>query len=195
MAFIRMIERDEAGPDLRAWYDRVGNPDGTIDEVMQVHSLNPDSLRTHFELYVSACHKPSPLSRAEREIVASVVSKSNGCAYCLEHHSTGLSRLLPEDRVAIPAQLREGDWSGLTGRERALAAYAEKLTETPSAVTSADADALRNEGLDDRAILDLAQVVAYFAYANRIVLGLGCELESFDRGQLPVGGEQERAEQ
>ena len=187
MAYIRMIERDEAQEDLRAWYDRVGNPDGTVDEVMKVHSLNVDSLRAHFELYSSACHKPSPLSRAEREIIASVVSRANGCDYCLAHHAAGLGRLLKDDRPRLAPQLRAGDHAGLTDRERAMAGYAEKLTRTPADMSRADTDALRDAGLDDRAILDLAQVIAYFAYANRIVLGLGCELESFDPGQLPIG--------
>ncbi len=40
-----------------------------------------------------------------------------------------------------------------------------------------DLEPLRVEGLDDRAILDVAHVVGFFAYANRIVDGLGCELE------------------
>jgi len=187
MAYIRMIERDEAKGDLSSWYDRVGNPDGTVDEVMKVHSLNVDSLRAHFELYVSACHKPSPLSRVEREIVASVVSRINGCGYCLAHHSTGLGRLLKGDRPELVAQLRAGDHSGLTPREAAMAEYARKLAQTPVEIDRDDTEALRAAGLDDRAILDLAQVIAYFAYANRIVLGLGCELETFDPGQLPVG--------
>ena len=46
----------------------------------------------------------------------------------------------------------------------------------PSAMTSAECDALRGAGLTDREILDVAQAAAYFAYANRIVLGLGAEL-------------------
>lgn len=187
MAYIRMIEREEAEGDLRQWYDRVGNPDGSVDEVMKVHSLNVDSLRTHFELYISACHKPSPLSRIEREIVASVVSRVNGCGYCLAHHSTGLGRLLKGDRGELVEQLRAGDYTGLSDRERAMVVYAEKLAGSSADMCQRDTDALREAGLDDRAILDLAQVIAYFAYANRIVLGLGCELETFDAGQLPVG--------
>jgi len=192
MAYIRMIEPSDAEGDLREWYGRVGNPDGTVDDVMKVHSLNVDSLRTHFELYVSACHKPSPLTRIEREIVASAVSRFNNCEYCLVHHSTGLGRLLKGERPGLVEQLRDGDHSGLTQRERSMVEYARKLAATPGEITRADTDALRAAGLDDRAILDLAQVTAYFAYANRIVLGLGCELEPFDPGQLPVGGEPER---
>jgi len=62
-------------------------------------------------------------------------------------------------------------------RERALLRYAARLTREPASITRADLDALRAEGWDDRAILDLNQVVAYFNYVNRIANGLGVRLE------------------
>jgi len=49
-----------------------------------------------------------------------------------------------------------------------------------------DVAALRAAGLGDREILDLAQVVAYFCYANRVATGLGAALEGFEPGQHPV---------
>lgn len=64
-----------------------------------------------------------------------------------------------------------------TGRENALLAYAEKLTEKPATINADDIAALRNVGLDDRAIHDACVVVAYFAFVNRIADGLGVELE------------------
>lgn len=67
---------------------------------------------------------------------------------------------------------------GLTAREHALVAYADTLTLTPGRVTKADVDALREAGLDDRAIHDACAVVAYFAFVNRIADGLGVELET-----------------
>jgi alkylhydroperoxidase family enzyme len=52
------------------------------------------------------------------------------------------------------------------------------LTRSPSSVENADLEPLREHGLDDRAIVDLNQVVAYFNYVNRIAEGLGVELEA-----------------
>ena len=57
--------------------------------------------------------------------------------------------------------------------------YAVKLTRTPAAVNDADVDALRSAGFSDRDILDITEVVAYYAYANRIADGLGIETESW----------------
>lgn len=58
-----------------------------------------------------------------------------------------------------------------------MLAYAVKLTRTPSAITAADLDTLRAATLSDEDILHLVEVVAYYAYANRIVDGLGVTLE------------------
>ena len=176
MAYIETIHEGNASGELAALYQRVGNPDGTVDNVMKVHGLNPESLRTHFEMYVAALHKPSPLSRAEREMVATEVSRLNGCEYCLHHHNLGLKRLLPDERHETAANLRQGDLSGLSDRERAMVLYARKLTSQPQEMKEDDLKPLREHGLDDRAILDLAQCVGYFNYVNRIVTGLGVRL-------------------
>ncbi len=58
-----------------------------------------------------------------------------------------------------------------------MVSWALKLTRTPWEMTRADLDPLRRAGLDDRAILDLAMVTAYYAYVNRLADGLGVEIE------------------
>ena len=71
------------------------------------------------------------------------------------------------------------DWraAGLDEVDMALAAYAEKLTRTPGRMEEADVEALRAVGLDDVAIHDLIQVIAYFNYINRVADGVDVELE------------------
>ena len=54
-----------------------------------------------------------------------------------------------------------------------------KLTETPAATNDPDIDALREAGFSDRDILDIVEVVGYYAYANRIADGLGLEIEDW----------------
>jgi NAD(P)H-hydrate epimerase len=66
----------------------------------------------------------------------------------------------------------------LEPRLRALLAYALKLTRTPATIARQDVEALRAHGLDDRAIVDANQVVAYYNYVNRVADGLGVELEA-----------------
>lgn len=57
--------------------------------------------------------------------------------------------------------------------------YSAKLTRAPGDMVEADVQALRRCGFDDRAILDVAQGVAYYAYVNRIADGLGVALEDY----------------
>ena len=61
--------------------------------------------------------------------------------------------------------------------DRALCAYAEKLTHTPAEMTEADVQRLREAGLGDVAIHDAIQVIAYFNYINRIADAVHVELE------------------
>ena len=67
----------------------------------------------------------------------------------------------------------------LTPPQRAMLDYAVKLTESPTRMEAADLKPLREAGFDDKAILDINQIIAYFAYVNRVADGLGVELEDF----------------
>ncbi len=180
MAWVLTTPPEDASGELAAQYRRARNPDGSVDAVIQMHSASPASLRAHLELYVTAMHRPSALSRTEREIVGALVSAWNECRYCLVHHAAGLRRLLEPERAALADAIEGGDAVEslpLTDRERAMTAWARKLTMRPETAAQDDVGRLRAAGLDDRAIVELAQVVGYFAYVNRMVLGLGVELE------------------
>ncbi len=69
----------------------------------------------------------------------------------------------------------------MNGVDHALCGYAEKLTLRPAEMTEADVQGLRLAGLDDIAIHDATQVVAYFNYINRVADALGVEREDFIR--------------
>ncbi len=69
------------------------------------------------------------------------------------------------------------DSAPLTDRERALLVYCVKLNDAPGAMERGDVEALRTAGLSDAEILHANLVVGYFAFANRLTLGLGVELE------------------
>ena len=73
------------------------------------------------------------------------------------------------------------DWqqADLTPQDRAMLAYAVKLTLEPGHMVEADVTALREAGFSDRDILDINQITGYYAYVNRLASGLGVELEGF----------------
>jgi uncharacterized peroxidase-related enzyme len=94
------------------------------------------------------------------------------------HHGEALRRLIGDD--ALLAQLKEDyTQASLSPADRAMLDYAAKLTLTPAAVTRDDVQTLRDAGFNDQAILDIAQITAYFAFVNRTADGLGVMVEDF----------------
>jgi uncharacterized peroxidase-related enzyme len=94
------------------------------------------------------------------------------------HHRRGLRRLLKDDALL---ERIDADWrtAGLGDKRLAMLAYAVKLTDTPAEMTEADVISLRDAGYSDRDILDINEVVSYYAYVNRIADGLGVSLETW----------------
>ena len=116
------------------------------------------------------------------------VSLLNGCSYCVEHHFQGLRRLLGDDDRAneIRAAFETGDpAAAFDARQLAAVRYAERLTRDPAGMTPDTVEAMRAAGWDDGEILEINQVVAYFAYANRTVLGLGVDTDGDILGLSP----------
>jgi uncharacterized peroxidase-related enzyme len=176
MSWIARIAADEATGRLRTLYDRIRGPGGEVDNIMSVHSLRPHTMEGHLALYKNVLHHTSNrLPTWLLELVGVHVSLLNQCAYCVDHHFAGLCRLLRDDvrGARLRAVLEARAYDELEPREAAILRYAERLTLAPAEVLEADIEALRATGLDDGEILEVNQVVAYFAYANRTVLGLG----------------------
>lgn len=178
MARIRVIDEGEADGLLREVYDELTASRGKLAEVHKIQSLNPQSIRDHMALYMTTMFARSPLARAEREMMAVIVSATNGCRYCVAHHAEALAHFWKDrDRVEALSRERAG-LAGLSERESLLCRYAQTVTEDPgSDAVDAIVGELRCTGLDDRAILDATLVVSYFNFVNRMVLALGVELE------------------
>lgn len=174
-AWIHVIEPEEAEGELKAVYEATLKKRGALAAVHKIHSLHPETLTAHMALYMELLFGQSPLTRREREAIAVAVSRTNGCAYCVAHHAEAMARY--EKSPEIMTAVREGRWSALDPRTARLCQYAEKLTRDPASIREADVAFLRGMGLDDRAILDAAQITAYFNFVNRLVLGLGVGLE------------------
>ncbi len=176
MSWIERIGYDRATGRLRTIYDRIRGPHGELDNILTVHSLRPHTLEGHMALYKNVLHHTANvLPTWWLEVIGIYVSQLNRCAYCVDHHAAGLSRLLADDqRVAtILEDLESGDLAAFDARERSMLDYARRLTLDPGSMSEADLGAMRAAGLTDGEILEVNQVAAYFAYANRTVSGLG----------------------
>ena len=82
MAWIKTIKEGESEDDLlRELYKKYGDPFEGVDNILKIHSLNPRSMRLHYDLYKHLMAGRSGLSRMQREMIAVVVSTANDCHY------------------------------------------------------------------------------------------------------------------
>jgi uncharacterized peroxidase-related enzyme len=194
MTWIKTVAYAEATGKLKRLYDRVKGPGDNVDNIMMSHSLRPHSMEGHMAIYKYVLHHTgNTLPKWFLEALGVWVSALNECGYCVEHHFAGMKRLLGDDAraEALLRAFHDRNIAGapLSDREKAAMGYAELLTRNPAWVTEAMIEGLRDEGLDDGEILEINQVAAYFNYANRTVLGLGCSTEGDVIGLSPNNSE------
>ncbi len=195
MTWIKTVKYEDADGKLRKIYDRVKSPDGQIDNILKAHSLRPHTLVGHMVLYKNVLHnRDNTLPKWYLETIGTLVSMLNKCDYCVNHHFHGLKRLLGDDEKAdgIYAVLESGYYAKIfDGKYYAGLRYAKELTLMPQAMSKINMDLLRNAGLNDGEILEINQVVAYFNYANRTVLGLGVTTDGEMLGLSPNDSDDE----
>lgn len=81
MSWIKTVSENEAEGELSELYRQMTEPWGGVDNILKIHSLNPASLRAHFDLYDRLMRGKSGLSRIQREMIGIVASAANRCHY------------------------------------------------------------------------------------------------------------------
>jgi uncharacterized peroxidase-related enzyme len=190
MPWIDSVPYEQSTGRLRQLYDRLKGPGDNVDNIMMVHSLRPHSMEGHMTLYKNVLHHTgNTVPQAFLEILGVWVSLLNRCAYCVEHHFAGLTRLTGDDKrsSAIRAALETGaiEAGPFEAKEQLALRYAEALTRDPASTTETMVRQMRAAGYSDGEILEINQVTAYFAYANRTALGLGCSIKGDILGLSP----------
>jgi uncharacterized peroxidase-related enzyme len=176
MAWIKTENPDKASGKTKKVFDRIMKDRGHIANIFLAQSLDPAVLEHHLDLYEILMLDPGPLSREEREMVAVIVSAANRSAYGAIHHSEALESV-EKDPTALYKILKEFTSKRESPREKALLAYAAKLTLSPKDVCKEDIAYMKDAGLTDEEILRANLIASYFNFSNRIALGLGVELE------------------
>lgn len=180
MAWIEVLGEEAANAELKEAYDTITAARGKLSNIMQVQSLDPRAMHAHLDLYLAIMFGSSPLSRAEREMIAVVVSALNQCEYCIQHHAAALNAYW-KSRERVDRLVKDYRRAELSLREAALADYAARLTSEPQSSTEQHIADLRAHSLSDAEILKANLIISYFNFVNRIALGLGV---SFDQSEI-----------
>ena len=160
---------------------------GFVPNVLRVFALRPAHLLAWWVYYDELMRGESGLSKAQREMIAVVVSTANRCHYCIVSHSAAL-RKLTEDPVLVDQLATSYKYAPLGERERSMLDFAVRLTEESHRCGPEDVEALRAAGWSDAEIMDIAQVAAMFNFTNRLASGLGWvpNAEYFSLGREPA---------
>ena len=175
MTYIRTIGDDEAeGPVARVYEE--ANKQGGVYETTRLLSIWPEAMRSEQRRYQTVVLDETELSRAGKEMIATVVSVKNRCRYCYVHH---MAMMIEAGVDAALAEAIRDDYTAapIDDKTRAMLDYA--LTERADQASEADVDRLRGLGWTDRQILEMIIVAGLFEDYNLRVSMLGLELEDW----------------
>ena len=116
----------------------------------------------------------SPLTQAQRELIAAYVSHLNECQYCFNGHAK-MTETLGISRSIIDSVCADADKADIEDAFRPILHYVRKLTKTPHLMTQADAEAVYAAGWTERALHDAILVCCRFNFMNRLSLGHGLD--------------------
>jgi uncharacterized peroxidase-related enzyme len=173
MTWIRTIDWESSEGQLRDAYDWQAASLGEPAEFTTLGSMYPDIVEERLRLYRSVENCPSSLSQIERQCAAWVASLLNGTAHCASGLKLKIASLGLDSSAMLEIERSPADAKGLEPRLSAICAHAAKLTIRPTEMAEADLEELRVLGLDDLDIVDLNNMVSYYNYINRVVMGLG----------------------
>jgi uncharacterized peroxidase-related enzyme len=172
--WIRTVPYEDAGDDLRRYYDRQHEVLGEVTEMTLAGSLYPRLVGARLELYAATERCPSSLTPRQRNLIGFVTSALNGTVHCMSQVTVKLrAEGLSDDEIGRLATDPAGAAEALPPADAALVRYTVALTRRPGEIDEADVDALRAAGFDDLAIVDANAHCAHLNYVNRVVMGLG----------------------
>jgi uncharacterized peroxidase-related enzyme len=172
IARLHVPGEDEVPAEVKELWAKPLERLGFVPNVLRVFALRPSHLLAWWAYYDELLRGESGLTKAQREMIAVVVSATNRCHYCIVSHSAAL-RKLTEDPVLVDQLATGYAHAQLDPRDRAMLDFAVKLTEESHRCGDDDIEALREAGWNDEEIMDIAQVAAMFNFTNRLASGLG----------------------
>ncbi len=158
-------------------------PEG-VPGIRSLVLFRPETGKPLYELAQVLLRGPSPLTPAERELIAAYVSSRNSCGFCRDSHAAAARSLYAQETGANGTGVETGDGglvddvlkdpsqAAVSPKIKALLNIAAKVQILGKEVSEADIAAARAQGADDREIHDTVLIAATFSMFNRYVDGL-----------------------
>jgi len=172
--------------DIRARILEVQEKAGFVPNVFLALAHRPDEFRAFFAYHDALMLRESGLTKAEREMIVVAVAGANECLYCFVAHGAILRVYAKDPLIAdqVGVNYRKAD---ITPRQKAMLAFALKVSERSSEVSDDDFEALRAHGFTDEDIWDIGNISAFFCLSNRManLISLRPNAEFFLLGRTP----------
>lgn len=154
--------------DIRQAIEKVAEKSGFIPNVFLALAHRPAEFRAFFAYHDALMDKDEGLSKAERELIVVAISGLNRCQYCVVAHGAILRIRAKNPTIAdqVAINWRKAD---LSDRQRAILAYAEKVTLNAQEIGDDDHAALQDAGLTPDEVWDIGAIAAFFGMSNRLV--------------------------
>lgn len=185
---------DLQSPGVRGFFTRQQREEGLTSNWFRALSLNEGDLErlNAYLLPLLGTDGRGGLSAREREVIATVVSGENRCAYCHTNHANKLGKVAGDWSFGQRVAIDHHQVAELTDRERALADLAVAVNNNPQSLRDDDFARLRNLGLDDHEILEGISIAAFIGATNRIGIALSVPPNPEYTG-IPAGQERQTA--
>ena len=146
-------------------------PEG-VPGIRSLVMFRPETGKPLYDLAQVLLRGTSPLSEAERELIAAYVSHRNACGFCRDSHAAAARCLYGEDADTVDAVLNDMERSGVSDKLKSLLNIAGKVQILGKEVSPEDVEKAREQGATDREIHDAVLIAATFSMFNRYVDGL-----------------------
>lgn len=161
-------------------------PEG-VPGIRSLAMYRPETAQHLYALAQVLLRDPSPLTPAERELIATHVSARNNCMFCMSSHAAAARELYAGQQEIVDCVIHQQDSPMLTGKMKALLTIAGKVQQSGKLVTDDDVREARRHGATDRDIHDTVLIAATFSMFNRYVDGLATHTPTDPREYEPMG--------
>jgi uncharacterized peroxidase-related enzyme len=172
--------------DLRERVLAVQEKVGFVPNVFLTLAHRPAEARAFFDYHDALMEKDGGITKAEREMIVVATSAANDCLYCVVAHGAILRIRARDPRVAdqVAVNCRKAD---ITERQKAMLAFALKVSQDAQRIEEADFEALRAHGFSDEDAWDIGAIAAFFALSNRManLISMRPNDEFFAMGRTP----------
>ncbi len=146
-------------------------PEG-VPGIRSLVMYRPETGKPLYDLAQALLRNESPLSPAERELIAAYVSSRNDCQFCTNSHAAAARYLYWDEKSTVDLVLDDYQSAPISGKLKALLTIAGKVQQDARTVNAEDVALARQHGATDRDIHDAVLIAAAFCMFNRYVDGL-----------------------